>query len=215
MTDYFLLDSSSDDEQSLPSAIARNLLRKIFIGELKVGSRITEASIAKQLNISNIPVREAFSILQNTGVIEKIPNKGVRIREISEKGIRDYEVALIILYKNCIDLARPKWSSEKLEEMKGALKELKQDLDNRKLIKYVYKYDSICRYVISVSENTAMLRFYTEITYITNAYCQSNWDDSPTNFKKNMTYLLKWSKHYAKVMMKKQSIIVKKSYMIF
>ena len=177
MNDYFSLDNSLSEEHSLPLLISQELLRKIFMGELKLGSRITEASIAKQLNVSNIPVREAFSILQNTGVIEKIPHKGVRIREITEKEINDYEVALILLYKSCIDLADSKWSREKLDLMKNALVDLKHELDSNNLIEYVNKCDNICRYVIVVSENVAMLRFYNEITYITNAYCQSNWDD--------------------------------------
>ena len=177
MSNYFSPDNLIPEERSLPLTIAQEVLRKIFTGEMKLGSRITESSIAKQLNVSNIPVREAFSILQSTGVIEKIPHKGVRIREITKKEIRDYEVALILLYKNCIDLAESKWSREKLDLMKNALIDIETELNSNNLYEYINKCDRICRYVIVVSENVAMLRFYNDITYITNAYCQSNWND--------------------------------------
>ena len=177
MNAYFSLDNSLSEEQSLPVQIAQVLLRKIFMGELKLGTRITEASIAKQLNVSNIPVREAFSILHHTGIIEKIPHKGVHIREITKKEIRDYEITLNILYKKCIDLADSKWSREKLNLMKDALVDLKHHLDSNNLIEFVNAYAKICRYVIVVSENVAILRFYDEITYVTNAYVQSHWND--------------------------------------
>src|SRR5690554_4126480 len=84
---------------SLPDIIANNLLRKILKGELRQGDRLIESEIAKELNVSNIPVREAFYILQSTEIIERLPRKGVRVKAMSKKEINDYKDALIEIYK--------------------------------------------------------------------------------------------------------------------
>ena len=45
------------------------------MGELTQGARLIESEIAKELNVSTIPVREAFYILQNYSDYREITQK--------------------------------------------------------------------------------------------------------------------------------------------
>lgn len=65
-------------------------LRKMIIaGELKGGSRIAEIPTAELLNVSRQPVRIAFRLLEQEGLLIKNTTRGYIVREISENLIHD------------------------------------------------------------------------------------------------------------------------------
>lgn len=65
-------------------------LRKMIIaGELEGGSRIAEIPTAEMLGVSRQPVRMAFRLLEQEGLLIKNPTRGYIVREISDDLIRD------------------------------------------------------------------------------------------------------------------------------
>lgn len=174
------LPSSNEENQrnSLPDEIAHYILGKIFTGKLELGTRLIESKIAKELNVSNIPVREAFYILQSTGIVERLPRRGVRVKKISEEEINEYTIALKELYQIAISYSVPNWNEEHRLNIKNLLIEAKEKLAQEKIDEYISKCDQISAYIFKVARNKVFLRFYSEITYITTAYCQSIWNDS-------------------------------------
>ena len=61
--------------------------------ELPAGARVTEAGLARQLNVSKTPVREALLQLREIGLIEADERRGGRILSPSRSTISDaYEV---------------------------------------------------------------------------------------------------------------------------
>lgn len=78
---------------SLPQQIRDQLLERIMTGALPPGSRLVELKIAKEFSTSQAPVREAMRELEALGVIETVPNKGARVRTISNEELRQlYDV---------------------------------------------------------------------------------------------------------------------------
>lgn len=167
-----------DNERSqLPDQIANYILRKIFTGELVQDTRLIESSIAKELNVSNIPVREAFYILESRGVIERLPRRGVRVKAISEEEMADYTSALIELFRIGIDYSQSKWNEDNKNQLRQYLIEAKEQLNQKNILEYVVKVHQLCGYVFQVAGNIAFIKFYSDITYITNVYSQTNWGD--------------------------------------
>ncbi len=65
-------------------------LRKMIIaGELEGGSRIAEIPTAEMLGVSRQPVRMAFRLLEQEGLLIKNPTRGYIVREISDDLIQD------------------------------------------------------------------------------------------------------------------------------
>jgi len=78
---------------SLSQQIRDQLLERIMRGELAPGNRLIELKIAAEFSTSQAPVREALRELEAVGVIETLPNKGARVRTISNEELRElYEV---------------------------------------------------------------------------------------------------------------------------
>jgi DNA-binding GntR family transcriptional regulator len=79
---------------SSSSQRALNELReKIFTGELSAGSNHLESELADLLNMSRTPIREAVLTLENQGLLELRPRKGVRISPLAPEDMAEiYDV---------------------------------------------------------------------------------------------------------------------------
>ena len=76
-TTIALLQSSS-----LTSVVQQELERRIVQGELAPGDKLNEATLAESLGVSRGPVREAFRILEEAGLVRQEKNRGVFVRHV-------------------------------------------------------------------------------------------------------------------------------------
>ena len=83
-----LLQSSS-----LTMVVQQEIERAILAGEYGPGSKLNEAALALKLGVSRGPVREAFRMLDEAGLVRTEKNRGVFVRDISlEEAIEIYEL---------------------------------------------------------------------------------------------------------------------------
>lgn len=75
--------------EPLSAHVKRILVDKIIRGELVPGQRIVESRLAKELNISQSPVREALRDLVGLGLVEIEARRGARVRQPTPKELRD------------------------------------------------------------------------------------------------------------------------------
>ena len=72
-----LLQSSS-----LTSVVQQEIERAILVGEYAPGTKLNEAVLAEKLGVSRGPVREAFRMLDEAGLVRTEKNRGVFVRNI-------------------------------------------------------------------------------------------------------------------------------------
>ena len=73
------------------------LHRQIIAGKYGPGDWLRQEDIATLMGVSMTPVREALDLLVSTGLAERVPYRGVRVREMSTKDIADaYGLRLIL-----------------------------------------------------------------------------------------------------------------------
>ena len=72
-----LLQSSS-----LTNVVQQEIERAILVGEYAPGSKLIEAALATKLGVSRGPVREAFRMLEEAGLVRVEKNRGVFVRDI-------------------------------------------------------------------------------------------------------------------------------------
>lgn len=58
-------------------------------GALGPGDRVNEAEIARRLQISRTPVREAFARLIKDGLLEHVPRRGVFVAQLSRESVEE------------------------------------------------------------------------------------------------------------------------------
>ncbi|MBZ4688608.1 MAG: transcriptional Regulator, GntR family [Clostridiales bacterium] len=87
------LNTGVINRRVLRQDINNYLQEAILNGKLQPGNRVVETRIAKELGVSQAPVREAIRELELMGIIETIPFKGAVVKKLTKQDIKDiYQV---------------------------------------------------------------------------------------------------------------------------
>lgn len=97
----------SIQRDSMGERVKQELLRRILLGELPPGSRLVELQIARELNTSQGPVREALRELEAMDLVTTEPYRGSRVREVTPQDIQDAYVVRASLEELAGRLAAP------------------------------------------------------------------------------------------------------------
>ena len=78
---------------SLTTVVQQEIERAILAGEYGPGEKLNEAALALKMGVSRGPVREAFRVLDEAGLVRTEKNRGVFVRDIPEdEAIEIYEL---------------------------------------------------------------------------------------------------------------------------
>jgi DNA-binding GntR family transcriptional regulator len=75
--------------KSMAQVVYKTLKDAIVNGNLKPGQRLVEQKISDKMQVSRVPVREAMKRLEHGGFLQKLPVRGVIVKKISDKDIRE------------------------------------------------------------------------------------------------------------------------------
>ena len=82
---------------SLVNVVHGELERMILSGRLAPGEKITELTIAAKLGISRGPLREAFRMLEEAGLVRIAKNRGVFVRDIPvEEAVEIFDLRAVM-----------------------------------------------------------------------------------------------------------------------
>lgn len=95
--------------------------RAIVEGEIAPGSKISEPDLARRFNVSRAPLREALARLERCHLIERLPNIGARVINLSIEGLVSLYQLREELEGLACRLAAEQMSDTEIEEMKGLL----------------------------------------------------------------------------------------------
>jgi len=102
------------------------LHRQIIAGKHKPGDWLRQEDIASQMGVSMTPVREALDLLVSTGLAERVPYRGVRVREMSVKDIADAYGLRLILETLAAREAAHNITAEQITSLEKIIAEIKQ-----------------------------------------------------------------------------------------
>jgi len=96
----------------------RDMLRdRIIAGELRPGEKLTETDLARRLNISRGPLREAILQLTEEGLLDKAPYKGLRVRSVSQRELSELYSMRTTLEQFAIREAWGKRTNDALDDL--------------------------------------------------------------------------------------------------
>ncbi|MEJ8853559.1 phosphonate utilization associated transcriptional regulator [Variovorax robiniae] len=82
---------------SLATLVQAEIERMILDGDLPSGAKLTESTLAEQIGVSRGPVREAFRMLEEAGLVTTIKNRGVFVRDVPiEEALEIFEVRAVM-----------------------------------------------------------------------------------------------------------------------
>lgn len=108
----------------LSEQVKERILQWILEGALAPGSRIIETRVAKELGVSQAPVREALRDLTTLGVVEMRPYRGARVRRPSKTDLVEAIEVRAELEALAARRAATKITPEELDELKVLIDEM-------------------------------------------------------------------------------------------
>ena len=145
----------------------RNAIRDaIFAGELRPGDKIIETFWARELGVSQGPVREAIRDLEALGLVETVPFKGSRVRTLTEKDVRDnYSVRICLESKSIRDVIG-QLSDGELRKLTEQLREILGEMDECAVqgdLRHFTERDAdFHRAIIDATGNQVLLRLWEQ-----------------------------------------------------
>jgi len=150
-------------KRPLYSEEIREILKRAVINkELKPGERVVETRWAKQLGVSQAPVREAIRELEVMGLIEIIPYQGAYVREINKTDIIEaYEVRMSLEIL-AVKYAVKKMTKLQLAELLSLLNEMKVAANLKDLNQFIEKDSLFQQRIVEVSGNKLLVQLWEQ-----------------------------------------------------
>jgi DNA-binding GntR family transcriptional regulator len=84
-------------DHSLSDRVAESVRAAIQDGVYRPGTKLVERTIASQLGVSHIPVREALARLADEGLVQRIPRRGAWVAGLTPVGLAEISSLRIVL----------------------------------------------------------------------------------------------------------------------
>ncbi|MBZ4688594.1 MAG: transcriptional Regulator, GntR family [Clostridiales bacterium] len=166
---------------STEQKINRHVLRKdikkylqnaILKRKLKPGERIIETRIAKELGVSQAPVREAIRELELMGLIESVPFKGAIVRNLSQKDINEAYQVRAQIEGLAAEEAAKKISEKHLESLEKLVGEMETAARNQNVDQFVKLDIDFHKQILNIAGNKLLKKLWSlvnlpEWTFIT------------------------------------------------
>lgn len=116
--------------------IYEKLKDEIVEGKRRPGERIVIPDVAKQYDVSAMPIREAFNRLQQDGLIEMTPHVGARVASFDLQKFKEIMLIRIELEALAAKLSTPYIDSKKMAELEVMYQEMEKCAVENNLAQY-------------------------------------------------------------------------------
>lgn len=117
------------DAEHLPSSralgIAGVLRKRLYTGVYAPGQWLREGVLRDEFGVSNGPIREALQLLVADGLLERMPQRGIRVIDLSREEIIELVQLRVVLLELGAELAALRRDPAQLARMPEVLKRIK------------------------------------------------------------------------------------------
>jgi len=97
---------------TLRGNVAELLFDAILSGKIKSGERLNESELARQLQISRAPIREALHQLQEQGIVANNPRRGMYVVSLNTDDVRKINRIRLLLETEALERCKANMGSE-------------------------------------------------------------------------------------------------------
>lgn len=94
---------------------------RILSGAIRPGDRLRETELAETLGLSRTPVREAIRRLEQDGLVQHVPHRGVVVRTLSNQAVTELYLVREVLEGTAARLAAQHASGAEIAALEGLL----------------------------------------------------------------------------------------------
>lgn len=122
--------------RQLRNFVADQLRQAILEGRYRPGEWLRQEKLAQELNVSQMPVREALTELAAEGLVEHVPYRGARVIEFSAGDISNLYAHRAFLEGRAAAVAAQCITSDEINELKNLQAQMEQNLASERVTQY-------------------------------------------------------------------------------
>ena len=120
----------------LRDKIAEIIRESVLQGALKPGEQLVEATLAREMNLSRAPLREAFQFLERQGYVRVVPREGTYVISLTPSDVAEIYVLRDALEPIAICSASRNIRPENNQVLRNALSGMRESADRNDYRKY-------------------------------------------------------------------------------
>lgn len=144
---------ASREEPPVARAVAA-LRRAILAGDMAPGQRLVEVELAETLGVTRASVRTALVELTADGLVERVPNRGARVRAVSLEEAVAITECRMVLEGLCAAKAAENVSQPQVEALTEHAERMRQAVQDGEPLKYSELNRDLHRMVAEFSGQT-------------------------------------------------------------
>ena len=153
------------ERQNFAKDIIVYIKQMIISGALKPGDRIVETKLAKELGISQTPVREAIRMLQGEGIITIVPNKGPMVCNLDLKDVFEIYSIRSIIEGFAIRLACQRAADQEIADLESFYNKMKIKLNDQSVEYLLDDSFQIHNKIIDLSGHSHLIATYQSLPF--------------------------------------------------
>ncbi len=161
MTDLGRSQPEPLEREVLAERVKDRILTWILEGELAPGSRIVETRVARQLGMSQGPVREALRGLATLGFVEMEPYRGSRVRKPSREELVEAMEVRAVLEAMAGSLVASRPNKELVKSLELLLAEMLEAADQGDAHDHAVKNTRFHALIVEASGNRTLGRVWS------------------------------------------------------
>ena len=159
LTSLTIKDRPKSLVQIAQDAIRRGIIQK----ELKLGQPLKEAALARPLQISNTPVREALSLLKAEGLVVSVLHKGYRVFTLNQEELVAFCELRFTLEAQALRYGIERNPKELVQKLHGILLKMQKNQDESMREEYLNLDTLFHMSFFKACQNDFLLRHYQKI----------------------------------------------------
>lgn len=140
------------------------LHRQIIAGKYAPGDWLRQEDIAGQMGVSMTPVREAFDLLVAKGIAERVPYRGVRVRELNTKEVIEAYGLRLTLEAIIAREAAANITPEQVTRLKKIMDEMDRHVDLNEMPQERQLSREFHATIAEASGNALLIQLYTIVS---------------------------------------------------
>ncbi|MFY0989890.1 GntR family transcriptional regulator [Halomonas sp. C05BenzN] len=155
---------SKIQHRNLYREVADRVRDLIEQGELAPGVRIPERDLCERFGVSRTPLREALKVLASEGLVELLPNRGARVKQLTIKMVKDTYDLMGALEGLSGELACQQISDEEMAAICALHERMLTHYRNRELAEYFAVNQRIHESILAAANNEVLLEMYNNLS---------------------------------------------------
>jgi DNA-binding GntR family transcriptional regulator len=158
----------------LRSQVKDVLIERIIEGRYKPGARLVETQIARELGVSQAPVREALRDLESVGMIESFAFRGARVSKPTRAELIEAFPVRAALESLAAAEAAPRITDEQLDQLDELIEQMEDAAKQGKAHQQAIANAQFHALIVEAAQNSTLERLWAFLepsarTYLTTA----------------------------------------------